>query len=254
MILGSSSDKSTVCTHSPHTRKLPRTLASILYSTHKHKHRGLFWRLHHKSSADVLLWGQTRLSDVCSGARMKIMLSAVREWVRQKEKGFCLKARPRGRVGGNGTAIRFPPPQLMIGYKTRLMFWTVCVCLSGCVCVLFFPLFHAHTHSSCCPLVAHKICSVSLLTLMNKRGTSRCLLKLCSREGRRSLFPLKPVRPSSARRPLQSETWTSQWPTSTRAQRFSQRLQLLWESHMLILASILWSSHLESLSPALSLL
>lgn len=109
------------------------TLASILYSTHKHKRRGLFWRLHHKSSADVLLWGQTRLSDVCSGARMKIMLSAVREWVRQKEKGFCLKARPRGRVGGNGTAIRFPPPRLMIGYKTRLMFWTVCVSVRVCL-------------------------------------------------------------------------------------------------------------------------
>lgn len=146
MILGSSSDKSTMCTHSPHTRKLPRTLASILYSTHKHKRRGLFWRLHHKSSADVLLWGQTRLSDVCSGARMKIMLSAVREWVRQKEKGFCLKARPRGRVGGNGTAIRFPPP--LDWWLAIRQDWCsgqcVCVCLGVSACFSFLCSTHIH--------------------------------------------------------------------------------------------------------------
>lgn len=105
---------------------------------------GLFSRLHHKSSADVLLWGQNWLSDVCSRARIKIMLSAVREWVKQREKvwasrllcGVLFKGEATRGAGGNGTAIRFPPTDDWLKDKIDILD-SMCVYQGLSACFLF---------------------------------------------------------------------------------------------------------------------
>lgn len=129
----------------------------ILYLIHKHKRRVY-------SGGSII---NLQLMCYC-GVRPDCRMSAAErgwrlccqrwgnEWSRGKRAepldccvGFCLKARPREEWEEMGRQL--DSPRLMIGYKTRLIFWAVCVSIRVCLHA-FFPVFHAHT-SMCCPVV-----------------------------------------------------------------------------------------------------
>lgn len=152
------SDKLSVCAHPPHPLHLPRTLTSC----------SVWCANTSKSNLQLMLYNAVEPeSDVWSSSRMKITLSAVRKWVWQKGKSRCpcwcsrtvvwdfIKGevtRKRGRKWDSNSIAQV---------EERL-----CDRTDDCICMLFFLSIL---------MLSRTFCLVSLLTLRNKRGMSRCL-------------------------------------------------------------------------------